>query len=138
MGKGAIKKVVGYVDISKIDNDIVNKYNLTIYDKQEIIQDMNLYLHTYKHIKEFKTIDNYNYAIFNIGEIIKKPYFVYYDKDKESLLYFKEMKEDVCAVVKLNIRKNKDTYVSTLYPVNKNKVEKLKEKELENKYIINN
>ena len=39
-----------------------------------------------------------------------------------------------CVVVKLNIRKNKDIYVSTIYPVNKLKIEKLKRKQLIEKY----
>ena len=52
MAKGAIIKVVGKVDINKIDKDITEKYNLEEYQNQEIIQNMDLYLHTYKHIKE--------------------------------------------------------------------------------------
>ncbi len=138
MSTGAIKKVVGKINIDVIDKDIVDKYDLKVYQNTAIIQDMNLYLHTYKHLKEFKTIDNYNYAIFNIDKIIKDPYYVFYDNEKKSFLYFKEMNEDVCAVVKLNIKKNKDTYVSTLYPINKNKIQKYKNKELMDKYIKNN
>ena len=137
MGKRAITKPVGQLDINKIDVDIVDKYNLKVYQNQEIIQDMNLYLHAYKHVNEFKTLDNYNYAISNIDTIIKDPYYVFYDKEKNSLLYFKEMKEDICVVVKLNLKKNKDTYVATLFPINKNKINKYKEKELEDKYIKN-
>ena len=138
MSTGAIKKVVGKINIDVIDKDIVDKYDLKVYQNTAIIQDMNLYLHTYKNLKEFKTIDNYNYAIFNIDKIIKDPYYVFYDNEKKSFLYFKEMNEDVCAVVKLNIKKNKDTYVSTLYPINKNKIQKYKNKELMDKYIKNN
>lgn len=137
MAKSAIIKIIGTVDINKIDEDIVKKYNLKEYQNQEIIQNMNLYLHTYKHIKEFKSIDSYNNALFSVDKIIKDPYYVYYDSDKNSLLYFKEIDEEVCAVVKLNLRKNKDTYVSTIYPVNKSKIDRLKQKEINNKYVIN-
>lgn len=137
MAKGAIIKVVGKVDINKIDKDITEKYNLEEYQNQEIIQNMDLYLHTYKHIQEFKSIDSYNNALFSVEKIINDPYYIYYDSCKNSLLYFKEIDEDVCAVVKLNLRKNKDTYVSTIYPVNKNKIDRLKQKETYNKYIVN-
>ena len=137
MAKGAIIKVVGKVDINKIDKDIIEKYNLKEYQNQEIIQNMDLYLHTYKHIQEFKSIDSYNNALFSVEKIIKDPYYIYYDSCKNSLLYFKEIDDDVCAVVKLNLRKNKDTYVSTIYPVNKNKIDRLKQKEKYNKYIVN-
>ena len=63
------------------------------------------------------------------------PYYVYYEKDRNSLLYFSELSENVCVVVKLKLRENKDNYVATVYPLSKDKVEKFKEKELLDKYI---
>ena len=84
-------------------------------------------MHISKHIKEFISIDGYNYTISNISKIIKIPDFVYYNKNKNSLLYFKKLYENICVVVKLNLRKNKDIYVASVYPVNKRKIEKLKE-----------
>lgn len=128
MGKGRISKIVG-----KIDKKITDEYNIPEYENQNIVQYMDLYMHVLKHIPEFESIDSYNNAVLKIDEIIAKPDFVYYEKKKNSLHYFKEIDEDVCVIVKLNLRKNKDNSVSTIYPVNKNKIEKLKE----NKYIIN-
>ncbi len=52
---------------------------------------------------------------------------------KNSLLYFKKIDENVCVVVKLNLRKNKKPYISTIYPVNSKKIERLKELS----YILN-
>ena len=74
-----------------------------------------------------------NNTIASIPKIIKEPSFVYYDPNKKSLLYFKEIDENVCVVVKLNLRKNKNPYVATIYPVNDRKIEKLKELS----YILN-
>lgn len=57
----------------------------------------------------------------------------YYDSNGNSFLFFKEIDEYICVVVKLKLRKNKDTYISTVYPINKKKIEKYKELS----YIIN-
>ena len=61
-------------------------------------------------------------------KIIKKPNFVYYEKDRKSLLYFKKLQENVCVVVKLKLRNNKDSYVASMYPVSEYKIQKLIEK----------
>lgn len=129
MGKKRINKIVG-----RISHEVANQFHLQEYENQEIVQSLDLYQHIHKHIEEFSTIDNYNNAVFNIEDIIANPYFVNYEKDRNSLLYYKEMDEFVCAVVKLNLRKNKDNYVSTIYPISKHKIEKIKEKYLIEKY----
>ena len=51
------------------------------------------------------------------------PEFVYYDYSKNSIKYFKKLKQYVCVVVKID--KNK-AFVATLYPVNKKSILKLK------------
>jgi len=127
MTKRRINKIVG-----RISKEVANKYNLYEFEGQEIIQSLDLYAHTVKHINEFQSIDSYNNAILNIEEILEKPIFVYYDKEKRSLQYFREIDEDVCAVVKLKLKRNDENYVATVYPVSKAKIIKLKEKS----YII--
>lgn len=124
-----IKKIVG-----KISDDIIEKYKLYEYRNQDIIQSLNLYSHIVKHIKDFKSVDSFNLAVTSIPNIILNPDFVYYDSNKLSLLYFKEIEENVCVVVKLSLRKNKGNYIATLYPVSKAKILRLKEKS----YIRNN
>lgn len=122
MAKERIKKVVG-----KISDEIVERYNLYEYRNMEIIQSFDLYQHIQKHVYEFKSIDSYNHTISNIPKIISNPLFVYYDSERNSLLYFKKIDENVCVVVKLNLRKNKDTYISTIYPISEAKIQKYKE-----------
>lgn len=128
MGKGRIVKIVG-----RVSDEIVEKYKLYDYRNMEITQSLDLYLHVAKHVPEFESVDSYNHTMSNIPEIILNPYFVYYDSHKNSLLYFKEIDENVCAVVKLNLRKNKDTYVSTVYPISKQKIQRY----VEQSYILN-
>ena len=128
MRKGRINKIVG-----KISNEIVEKYKLYDYKNKEIIQSLDLYVHVAKHAKEFESVDSFNHTLSNVSKVILEPYFVYYDSPRNSLLYFKEIDENVCVVVKLNLRKNKDTYVATVYPISKNKIQKY----IEQSYIVN-
>lgn len=128
MVKKRINKIVG-----RISNEVVERYKLYDYREQEIVQSLDLFLHIAKHIPEFESVDSYNNTITNIPNIIENPDFVYYDPHRNSLMYFKEIDENVCIVVKLNLRKNKDTYISTIYPISKNKIEKYKEAS----YILN-
>lgn len=119
MAKGRITKTVG-----TISDDIIEKYKLYDYRNKKIVQSLDLYIHITKHIKDFKSIDSYNKTISNIENIISEPLFVYYNKQRNSLLYFKKIDEEVCVVVKLNLRENKDSYVASVYPVNENKIQK--------------
>lgn len=128
MGKRRILKIVG-----RVSDEVVEKYKLYDYQNREITQSLDLYLHVAKHIPEFESVDSYNHTMSSISEIILNPYFVYYDPHKNSLLYFKKIDENVCVVVKLNLRKNKDLYVATVYPVSEQKIQRY----IELSYILN-
>ena len=123
MAKSRINKIVG-----RISEEVAEKYDLYEFEGQEIIQSLDLYAHTVKHIQEFQSVDSYNNSLLNIETALKNPIFVYYDKTKKSLQYFCEIDEDICIVVKLKIKRNDENYVATVYPVNKSKIVKLKEK----------
>ena len=128
MSKRKINKIVG-----RISNDIVERYKLYEYRNEEIVQSLDLYKHVAKHAEEFESVDSFNHTLTNIEKIIEDPIFVYYDANRNSLSYFKEIDENVCVVVKLKLKKNKDTYVASVFPVSVKKIERLKEQS----YIIN-
>ena len=128
MSKRKINKIVG-----RISNDVVERYKLYEYRDEEIVQSLDLYKHVAKHASEFESVDSFNHTLFNISEIINHPIFVYYDPKRNSLSYFKEIDENVCAVVKLKLKKNKDTYVASVFPVSLKKIKRIKEQS----YIIN-
>ena len=119
MAKGGYTKIIG-----KISNEVIEKYKLYDYRNKNIVQSLDLYVHIAKHVKEFKSIDSYHNTISNIENIISDPFFVYYNKKRNSLLYFKKIDEEVCVVVKLILRENKDSYVASIYPVSENKIQK--------------
>ena len=123
MTKKKITKIVGY-----LSKEIMDKYNLHEYKNKPIVQSLDLYVHVEKHIKDFQSIDSYNYTISNIDKIIKDPMIVIYEKDRNSLLYYKKIKENICVVVKLKLRENKDSYVANIYPVSEYKIQKIIEK----------
>lgn len=112
-----------YVGI--IEYKYCQKYNILNYTNYKIVQSLGLIYHIQKHAKDFINVDSLNFTISNISKIISEPYFVYYDPKKNSLKYFKKMKEYVCVVI--NIVENK-AFVSTIYPVNKKNIDKLKNK----------
>ncbi len=122
MGKGRIKKVVG-----QINDEVVDRYELYDYRGRDVIQSMDLYIHIAKHRNEFQSIDSYNNTLSNIENIIAKPNFVYYEKQRNTLLYFKKIDENVCVVVRLELRANKDCFIASIYPVSESKITRLKE-----------
>ena len=123
MSKKKITKIVGY-----LSEEIMEKYNLYEYKNKPIVQSLDLYVHIEKHISDFKSVDSFNYTVSNIDKIIKEPQFVFFEKDRNSLLYYKKLDENVCVVVKLRLRDNKDSYVASVYPVSEYKIQKMIEK----------
>ena len=88
MGNKRITKIVGY-----INEDIIEKYNLDEYTGKPIVQSLDLYAHIQKHLKDFKSVDSFNYAVSNINIVIKEPDFVYNEKDRNSYCIIKNYKK---------------------------------------------
>lgn len=114
-------KIVGY-----IDEKVAKENNIEEYANKEILQSTKLDIHTNKHADNFFSIDSYHNTLINIDKIIKKPYYVEYDKAKESLKYYGKIDQYVCIIVK--IKDKRELYVSTFYPQSKEKIDKLKDK----------
>ena len=121
-----ITKIIG-----TISNEIIEKYQLYEYKNIKIVQSLDLYVHISKHVLEFTSIDSYNKTINNIENIINDPDFVYYNKKRNSLQYYKKLDENICIVIKLILRKNKNCYIATIYPVSEQKINKI----IEQSYI---
>lgn len=123
MASKRFEKKIGY-----INEDIIEKYNLYEYAKKPIVRSLDLYAHIEKHKNDFKSKESYDFSIENIDNIILNPDFVYYEKDRKSLMYFKKLYENVCVVVKLKLRENKNSYVASMYPISEQKLQKIIEK----------
>ena len=83
-----ILKIVG-----KISDEVINKYKLYNYKDKNIVQSLDLYIHTLKHKKEFISSFSYENTLHKIPEIILSPNYVYYNSNKNSVVYFKKLEE---------------------------------------------
>ncbi len=118
--------------VGKITEQIALNHRLSELTDRPIVQSLDFYIHIAKHVKEFKTVENYMNALNNIPNVLINPEFTYYDKEKESILYYAKINEVTCYVVKLNLT-NDYCYLASLYPVSLKKMEKKKEES----YILN-
>lgn len=119
-------KIIGH-----ISKEISEKYSLFEYADIPIVQSLDFYVHIQKHVENFNDVDVFNTVATNLDKIIENPLVVYYEREKNTLLYYGLLKTYVCVVVKLS--KSKGNYAATMYPVNENKIIKMKEKS----YILN-
>lgn len=124
---GNVCKLVGYI----LEQAIISS-ELSEHLNKPILQSLKLYKHTVKHVEDFKNVDSYNNTMSNIDKIISDPYFIYYDKEKHSLRYYRLLDEFVCVIVKLSNKKR--LYVYTVYPVGKDKIQKLEWEQSRSKY----
>lgn len=111
--------------IGLINPKFCKKEGIEQYSNFKIEQSLGLIYHIQKHLNEFISVDSFNKTLLNIPNIITAPYYMYYDKVKNSIKYYKKIEEFVCVVV--NIKEN-GAFVSTIYPVNKVTIDKLKRK----------
>lgn len=124
---GEYAKLVGHVSKNAIIASELKEHL-----NKPIIQSLRLYKHTVKHVEDFQSVDSYNHTMDGIKKVISNPYFIYYDKEKRSLRYYKYIDEYVCVLVKLTNKRQ--LYVSTVYPVNEEKIQKLEWEQSRSKY----
>lgn len=124
---GNMCKLVGYI----LEQAIISS-ELSVHLGKPVLQSLKLYKHTLKHVEDFKNVDSYNNTMSNIDKVIADPYFIFYDKEKQSLRYYKRLDEYVCVSVKLTNKKH--LYVFTVYPVSIDKIQKLEWEQNRYKY----
>lgn len=112
-------------EIGRLDKNLCKKYNLPNFNNIKIVQSLGLVAHIQKHLNDFISVDSFNMTITSVRSVIEKPYFVYYDSQKNSIKFYKRLKEYVCVVVNIT---STEAYVATIYPVNKRNIDKLKNK----------
>lgn len=111
--------------VGKISSSICKANNISCFSGYDIVQSLGLISHVNKHVNNFISVDSFNKTLANVDKVISSPYFVYYDPIKNSLRYYKKLDEFVCVVVNIL---NDYSFVSTIYPVNKKTIDKLKNK----------
>ena len=129
-----MKRVLG-----KVSNEIVEQWNIPEQrNKNVVIYDEVLEHSKQRHINDFYSEKDYNFVMNSLPDIIKNPDYVFYDKSKNGLEYYKRVNHNVLVAVRVN--KGRELKVKSVYPVEDIKIENRKKKEeqmkLYNKYVV--
>ena len=112
--------------VGKITEQIASNHKISELANRPIVQSLDFYIHIAKHVKQFKNVESINKAIDNIPNVLAKPEFTYYDKEKECLLYYAKLDDYTCYAINLNLTTDY-CYLASLYPISLKKLEKKKE-----------
>ena len=127
-----MRKKTSVVKVGKLTENFCKKYGITDGMGFDIVQSIGLVYHVQKHTSNFLNLNNYTDALSNISKVIASPIFVYFDSARNSIRFYKKLQQYVCVVV--NIDKTV-AHVATVYPINKKKIDRLKQK-VENSKIV--
>lgn len=97
----------------------INKPIIIYPDKEEHAKE--------RHLKDFGTLETYECALKSLEEIIRNPDYVFYDKNKSGLEYFKDIGFGVMVAVRVST--GKVLKVKSFYPVSKTKIKNRKRKQ---------
>lgn len=121
-------------EIHYLTEKLAKEKGLEEHTGKKIVQYEGLLKHIAKHEKEYISIDSCEHTINNISNIIKYPDYVYYDKEKKGLEFYKNLMENVCVIVQ--IVNKRELYIASVYPVPEKKISNRKYKESYGKYVV--
>ena len=87
--------------ICRLNSRICNNKELNEHKGKSIVLDNNLFKHISKHKKEYISTKSYNKTLKNIDLIIKNPDYVFYNKNRNGLEFYKHILEKLCVVVQI-------------------------------------
>lgn len=126
--------------LGKVDKEIAIKCGIPDYAEKKIVLYPNDKKHCEKrHLSDFANKKHFYYAMSNLDYIIADPDFVYYNKKKDTLEYYKDIGQDIS--IRIRVENGPELKIKTFFPVEKAKIEdrkiKAKYQESYNKYVIN-
>ena len=129
-----MKRILG--DVS---NELVEKWQLYEYKNKKIVMYPEAKEHSKdRHINDYKSVDDYYYVMDSLEEIINNPDYVFYDKSKAGLEYYKNIRGNI--LVAIRVVPGKELKVRSVYPVEQEKINNRRKKEMDmkmyNKYVI--
>ena len=129
-----MKRILG-----EISNEIVQQWNIPEQKNKKIVMYPEAKEHSKdRHINDYPTEEAYYFVMDSLEEIIQNPDYVFYDKSKQGLEYYKQININVLVAVRVN--NGRELKVRSVYPVEKEKIENRKRKEeqmkLYNKYVV--
>lgn len=123
--------------LGQVSKDIILNYNVPPkYLNSKIVLYPNDKRHCEKrHLKDFKEPSHFYYVMSNLDYIIQNPSYVYYFQSKNTIEYYCNIGQDIS--VRIRVDDGKELKVKTIFPVEKEKIEERKQREIEDHYIIN-
>ncbi len=118
-----MKKVLGI-----ISDEIIKKWDIQSHkDKKIVIYDSAIIHAKTRHLHQYKRKKDYYYTVRMLSIIIRKPDYVFYDKNKKGLEYYKRLNEYILVAVRVD--DGKELKVKSFYPVKESKINNRKKKE---------
>lgn len=129
-----MKRILG-----EVSNEVIDTWNLPEYKNKKIVMYPDAKEHSKEaHIKDYNTEDDYYFVMDSLENIIKYPDYVFYDKSKKGLEYFKNVRGNILVAVR--VKPGRELKVKSVYPVSQEKIENRKRKEnqmkMYNKYVV--
>lgn len=129
-----MKRILG-----KVSKEVAEKWEIYDYENKTIVIYPDKKEHAKeRHLNDYEKEEDYYYVMDSLEEIINNPDYVFYDKSKKGLEYYKKVKVNVLVAVR--VVPGKELKVKSVYPVEPEKIENRKKKEeqmkLYNKYVI--
>lgn len=130
-----MKRILG-----QINNEIIEQWELYEHKNKKIVMYPEAKEHSKdRHINDYPSIEDYYIVMDSLEKIIQNPDYVFYDKSKKGLEFYKKIKSNILVAVRVD--DGKELKVKSVYPVENTKIENRKKKEeqtkLYNKYVKN-
>lgn len=129
-----MKRILG-----EISNEVVKNWQLEEYKNKKIVIYPDARERSKeRHIDDYKCEEDYYFVMDSLENIINNPDYVFYDKSKAGLKYYKNVRGNILVAVR--VIPGKELKVRSVYPVEPEKIENRKKKEeymkLYNEYVI--
>ena len=130
-----MKRILG-----QINNEIIEQWELYEHKNKKIVMYPEAKEHSKdRHINDYPSIEDYYIVMDSLEKIIQNPDYVFYDKSKKGLEFYKKINSNILVAVRVD--NGKELKVKSVYPIKETKIENRKKKEeqtkLYNKYIKN-
>lgn len=90
-----MKRILG-----EVSNEVVQKWQLDEYKNKKIVLYPDAKRHSEKkHLNHYKTKDDYYFVMNSLEDIIQYPDYVFYDKSKAGLEYYKNIRGNILVAI---------------------------------------
>lgn len=129
-----MKRILG-----EVSNEVVENWDLQEYKSKKIVMYPEAKEHSKeRHLTDYESEEDYYIVMDSLEDIIKNPDYVFYDKSKAGLEYYKNIRGNILVAVR--VKQGKELKVKSVYPIEQEKIENRKRKESQmkmyNKYVI--